>query len=230
LARSGSTLCLPISTDAYLDVIDDPRRFRSWLDQAFRDCPELFPQAFANGYRRKDERSSTKTGLRLRRVRLQSTGEAFSLRPSFVLPYLTGYTDDVQGPLFRRAFGVPFGATARASAGRRTPPDARWPEELPRHPGRGGLLPGCRPGPNGRCRRLAGGLRGLPAGSRERPARLPAANGERRWLVSHPAGVAGLVPFGAAAALLPARLAEPPPPGQVERGVYGVGGEGGGRL
>jgi hypothetical protein len=113
LARSCSTICLPISKAAYLDVVQDPRRFRSWLDQAFRDCPELFPNAFAHGYRLKDGRSSVKTGLRLRRIRCPSTGASFSVRPSFVLPYLTGWTDDVQGPLFLRAFGVPFWAIAR---------------------------------------------------------------------------------------------------------------------
>jgi hypothetical protein len=104
---------LPIGKVAYPDVVQDPRRFRSWLDQAFRDCPELFPKAFAHGYRLKDARSSAKTGLRLRRIHCPSTGASFSVRPSFVLPYLTGLTDDVQGPLFLRAFGVPFWAIAR---------------------------------------------------------------------------------------------------------------------
>lgn len=113
MARSCSTICLPVRTDAYLEAVDDPRRFRCWLDQSFRDHPELFPQAFAGGYRLKDGRSSAKTGLRLRRIRLKATGASFSVRPSFVLPYLTGYTDDAQGPLFLRAFGVPFWALAR---------------------------------------------------------------------------------------------------------------------
>jgi hypothetical protein len=113
LARRCSTICLPSGKDLYQQVIDDPRRFRDWLDTAFHDCPELFPQAFAEGYRLKDERCSAKTGLRLRRIRLKATGESFSVRPCFVLPYMTGYTDDVQGPLFLRAFGVPFWAIAR---------------------------------------------------------------------------------------------------------------------
>jgi hypothetical protein len=112
LARSCSTICLPVGKDVYPDLVDDPRRFRAWLDQAFRDAPELFPQAFAHGYRLKDERASAKTGLRLRRIRLTATGQAFSVRPSFLLPYLVGETDDVQGPLFLRAFGVPFWALA----------------------------------------------------------------------------------------------------------------------
>ena len=113
MARACSTICLPVSPDAYRDLVADPRRFRSWLDQAFRDHPELFPKAFAEGYRLKDGRSSARTGLRVRRIRLTATGESFSIRPSFVLPYLTGLTDDVQGPLFLRAFGVPFWALAR---------------------------------------------------------------------------------------------------------------------
>lgn len=113
MARPCSTICLPLSKEAYPDVVADPGRFRRWLDQSFRECPELFPEAFAKGYRLKDGRTSARTGLRLRRIRLKATGETFSVRPSFVLPYMTGYTDDVQGPLFLRAFGVPFWALAR---------------------------------------------------------------------------------------------------------------------
>ena len=56
MARSCSTVCLPIGKGAYLDLIDDPTRFRAWLDQSFRDLPELFPGAFAKGYRLKDGR------------------------------------------------------------------------------------------------------------------------------------------------------------------------------
>lgn len=113
MARRCSTICLPVGKDAYLGFIDEPARFRAWLDAAFRDCPELFPKAFAQGYRLKDDRTSSKTGLRLRRVRLKATGESFSVRPSFVLPYQAGYTDEARDPLFLRSFGVPFWALAR---------------------------------------------------------------------------------------------------------------------
>jgi hypothetical protein len=103
---------LPIGPEDYPDVVADPRRFRAWLDQSFHDHPELFPEAFAGGYRLKDQRRSAKTGLRLRRIHLKATGRAFSVRPCFLLPYLSGRTDEVQGPLFLRAFGVPFWALA----------------------------------------------------------------------------------------------------------------------
>lgn len=113
MARRCSTLCLPVGKDEYNDLVADPARFRAWLDRCFRSCPELFPRAFKDGYRLKDGRTSLRTGQRLRRVRLKATGESFSVRPSFLLPYLTGTTDDAQGPLFLRAFGVPFWALAR---------------------------------------------------------------------------------------------------------------------
>jgi hypothetical protein len=112
LARSCSTICLPIDKGAYRDIVDDPRRFRDWLDGAYRDCPELFPRAFAEGYRLKDSRTSSKLGVRQRRIRCRSGG-SFSVRPCFVLPSMAGYADDARDPLFLRAFGVPFWALAR---------------------------------------------------------------------------------------------------------------------
>ena len=113
MARCCSTICLPVSKDAYLDIVADPARFRHWLDRAFRDCPELFPKAFAQGYCLHDQRTSAKTGLLLRRVCLNATGKSYSVRPSFLLPYMVGHARDVQGPLLLRAFGVPFWALAR---------------------------------------------------------------------------------------------------------------------
>jgi hypothetical protein len=111
--RGCSTICLPIDQDRYLQLIDSPEEFRRWLDQAFRDMPELFPKAFASGYTLKDDRVSVKLGLRLRRIQCNGSGEAFTVRPSFVLPYMTGNADEVEGPLFLRSFGVPFWALAR---------------------------------------------------------------------------------------------------------------------
>lgn len=113
MARRCSTLCLPIGKDDYQNVVRDPGRFRVWLDQCFHAWPELFPNDFSAGYRLKDVRTSIRSGWPLRRVRLKANGESFSVRPSFLLPYMTGTTDDVQGPLFLRAFAVPFWALAR---------------------------------------------------------------------------------------------------------------------
>jgi hypothetical protein len=105
---------LPIGQDDYAALVGDPRRFRAWLDRSFRRWPELFPKALPGGYRLKDARTSTRAGVRLRRIRLKATGASFSVRPPFLLPYMTGTATDAQGPLFLRAFGAPFWALARA--------------------------------------------------------------------------------------------------------------------
>jgi hypothetical protein len=113
MARCCSTICLPIDQDTYQGLVGDPARFRAWLDRSFRDTPELFPKAFAQGYRIKDDRVSAKTGLRMRRIRLKATGQSFSVRPSFVLPYQTALAKDAEHALFLRSVGVPFWAIAR---------------------------------------------------------------------------------------------------------------------
>jgi hypothetical protein len=112
MARRCSTICLPFDQTTYPDLVADPAAFRAALDRFFHAVPELFPAGFAGGYRLKESRASRKLGLRLRRIRLKATGESFTVRPSFALPYMAGWADDASGPLFLRAFGVPFWALA----------------------------------------------------------------------------------------------------------------------
>jgi hypothetical protein len=111
LSRGHRTICLPISEEAYARIIDDPAAFRRALDECFRGMPELFPADLAHGYRLKDDRTSAKQGVLIRRI-VTRDGTAYSIRPSFLMPYLTARTDDVEGPLFLRKFGVPFWALA----------------------------------------------------------------------------------------------------------------------
>jgi hypothetical protein len=112
LPRGCSTICLPISKDDYQKVVADPKAFRVWIDRAYADAPELFPDDFDQGYTLLDERTSKKVGLRLRRVECNASGCSFTVRPSCVLPYMAGWTDDVEDALFLRRFGVPFWALA----------------------------------------------------------------------------------------------------------------------
>jgi hypothetical protein len=113
MARRCSTICLPFDQTLYPDLVADPAAFRQALDRFFRDLPELFPDGFAQGFLLKDRRRSRKLGLLLRRVRLKATGGTFTVRPAFALPYMAGAAQDASGPLFLRAFGVPFWALAR---------------------------------------------------------------------------------------------------------------------
>jgi hypothetical protein len=113
MARRCSTICLPFDQAVYDEVVADPSAFRQALARFFEAMPELFPEGFAAGYLLKDCRPSRKLGLLLRRVRLKATGQTFTVRPSFALPYMAGRADDASDPLFLRAFGVPFWALAR---------------------------------------------------------------------------------------------------------------------
>jgi hypothetical protein len=111
-SRGHRTICLPITEDAYRQIINVPQEFRRALDRSFRQAPELFPNDFASGYQLKDGRMSTKQRIPIRRIILRD-GTAYSIRPSFLMPYLTARADEVEDPLFLRKFGVPFWALAR---------------------------------------------------------------------------------------------------------------------
>ena len=82
----------------------------------FRETTELFPANFVPGYELKDGRMSIKQEISIRRIVLKD-GSACGIRPSFLMPYMTGRTADVEGPLFPRGFGVPFWALARVFGG-----------------------------------------------------------------------------------------------------------------
>jgi hypothetical protein len=93
--RGSRTICLPIKEARYARIVEVPGAFRAWLDQHHRDQPELFPPGFAAGYTLKDARCSGKLGLTQRRIELRD-GSSYSIRPSFVMPYLCARTDEVQ--------------------------------------------------------------------------------------------------------------------------------------
>jgi len=105
------TICLPIGEEEYRQIIDDGARFRRVVDRCYERMPELFPEGFAEGYELKDRRESAKTGLVIRRIELRDGG-AYSIRPSFLTPYLSARTDHVQAAMFLRKFGVPYWALA----------------------------------------------------------------------------------------------------------------------
>jgi hypothetical protein len=96
--RGQKTICIPCSQQQYEQVVDDPEQFRELLDQQIEATPELFPPEIRRGYRMKDLYRSRKTGWKLRRIELRDL-ESYLVRPCFLMPYLSGRTEDVQAPL-----------------------------------------------------------------------------------------------------------------------------------
>ena len=107
-ARGPKTICIPCSQGQYERFVEDPQQFRKFLDQQIEAHPELFPPEIRRGYRMKDLYTSRKTGWRLRRIDLRND-QSYLVRPSFLMPYLTGHTEDVQAPLFSASSPCPTG-------------------------------------------------------------------------------------------------------------------------
>jgi hypothetical protein len=111
-------ITLPTEWDEYQNIVNDKVAFRQYVDSMIAQYPELFPASIEQGYKLHDKRSSKKMPeVSLRRVKLKTPDErgkdvVVTIAPSAVMPYMTGYTDEVEKPLFLRRFGVPFWALA----------------------------------------------------------------------------------------------------------------------
>jgi len=104
-------ICLPFESEAqYTTLVDDPMLYRDFLAQIYGQHPELFPTAWEQGFTFHDSYQSKKTAHLIRRVKLKENGEVFALRPSFLMPYCTALTDDVEKALYLLQFGVPLAA------------------------------------------------------------------------------------------------------------------------
>lgn len=110
---SHKHICLPFdSEEHYRNCVEDLSVLRNYLAQQLAAHPELFPQAMSEGFTFHDSYRSRKLKLRLRRIKLKASGEVFTLRPSFLMPYLVGRTDELERILYLRQWGVPFEALA----------------------------------------------------------------------------------------------------------------------
>ena len=106
-------ICLPFASEAqYREYVDDPAQYRQYLSAMLHQYPELFPQDMDQGFTFHDAYVSVKQDLIMRRITLITTGAVFTLRPSFVMPYMIARTDEVEKALYLRQWGVPFDALA----------------------------------------------------------------------------------------------------------------------
>jgi len=109
--RQNRTICIPFIIENYENIINDSFQFRLYLDEMIIIYPELFPADITLGYRMKDSYTSVKLSITVRRINV--SGVFYTIRPSFVMPYMTAMTDDVELPLFYRKFDVPFQAITK---------------------------------------------------------------------------------------------------------------------
>ena len=110
--RTKHTLCIPVTREEYIECISDSYMFRARILEIVRIYPELFPVEIKKGFKMKDIRQSKKQKLEIRRIIIGSV--AWSIRPSFLLPYMTASAEEAEKALFLRKFAVPYWAIARS--------------------------------------------------------------------------------------------------------------------
>ena len=103
--RDKRTIILPITQEEYEQIVHKPMQFRAWIDKNYRLHPEIFPENFDGKYKLHDHSTSEKTDVMTRRIKLKN-GEAWTVHPGFLMPYMTGFTEEVAKALYARKYGV----------------------------------------------------------------------------------------------------------------------------
>jgi hypothetical protein len=112
--RISKRICLPIDREVYEQIVDEPKWFRSYVDECRQKYPELFPPTFEQGYKCVGfcEPSKKMAEVKVRRVRTKAVNgqtETYQIVPCFVMPYMSGYTAEVEKALFLHfKYEVPF--------------------------------------------------------------------------------------------------------------------------
>jgi len=111
--RGSKTICIPFeSEEHYRRCLEETSACREHIESIAQRHLELFPPGFELGFIFKGTYHSQKQDLDLRRIKLAATGDTFQLRPSFLMPYMIGRTEDLDKALYLRLFGVPPDALA----------------------------------------------------------------------------------------------------------------------
>jgi hypothetical protein len=100
-------ICLPFESERhYSDCVEKPTKYREYLAHQFAKHPELFPASFSEGYQFHSQYRQKKQKVVVRRIKLNTTDKVFAIRPSFIMPYGVGRTDEVEKPLLLLGDGV----------------------------------------------------------------------------------------------------------------------------
>lgn len=132
----------------YRECMEDHKKMRKFMNDTYQRFPEIFPEKFDEGFTFHSFVISEKqNGFAMRRIRLRNQ-EVYQIRPSFMMPYMTAETAEIEKALYLRRWGVPFDALvyvfgrdamfwqrAYVSLGRNSivGTTIRSPDSLPRH-------------------------------------------------------------------------------------------------
>jgi hypothetical protein len=106
--RASRQICIPMPRDLYDRIWHTSAEVRQYLEELIEAMPELFPQGISDGFHLTGRLPESKKlpGIQLRQLRLKD-GRVFTLRPSFVMPYMSGTVEELDKPLMLLAHGTP---------------------------------------------------------------------------------------------------------------------------
>jgi hypothetical protein len=90
------TIRLPLDESEYDRFLSNRAYAKDQLNDLYEDFPQLFPNAFPWGYALYGfTEPSIKQEICCRRIRLEQGQAVFTIAPAFVMPYMTGRTQEV---------------------------------------------------------------------------------------------------------------------------------------
>jgi hypothetical protein len=90
---NNRTTCAPVFPEIYCGNIQDTKNFRKCIDECVQSFPDLFPPEISSGYRMKDIYYSKKQTIPIRRIDI--SGIPYTIRPSFIMPYMIGVKSEL---------------------------------------------------------------------------------------------------------------------------------------
>lgn len=105
--KGSKQICIPIDRQIYKEIWHDAGAVRRLVDKLIDKFPEIFPATIEHGYQLSGGLPESKKmpGIRLRQIRL-NTG-VYSLRPSFVMSYMSGDVEVLEPGLFLLSVNTP---------------------------------------------------------------------------------------------------------------------------
>lgn len=98
--KGAKQICIPMEREQYEQIWNDSSTVRQIIDLLIATSPEIFPPSIQKGYQLSGQLPESKKmpGIKLRQIRMESG--VYSLRPSFVMSYMSGSVKDLETALF----------------------------------------------------------------------------------------------------------------------------------
>jgi len=112
--RGSKQIVTAMIREVYDRIWDDAAEVRRVVERQIKNWPELFPEGIQDGFQLSGHLPESKKmpGVRLRQLQLNN-GDVFTLRPSFVMPYMMGDVNELDGPLLLLSIGTPCWVVTR---------------------------------------------------------------------------------------------------------------------